>query len=148
MGKMTVEEWASHNRGEDNWMLRNFVVGLMHLMEASIHRFNYILGIDESDPVNEKCIEDFSSTGSGTDDAKNTETIVKKNNWNSYAHPRVERGSKAWQSLAKIHSYDVKLFKFILDLFHNQSRLFSRRRNQDSHSDEDLLSYYNSSSVS
>jgi len=147
--KMTVEEWASHNRGEDNWMLRNlvgkgprdqledsdlevaeeilrtkFVIGLMHQMEQSLHRFNYILGIDESDTTNQKCMEDFSSTGSGTDDAKNKETIVKKNNWNSYAHPQVERGSKAWQSLAKIHSYDVKLFRYIMNLFHDQSRLF------------------------
>ena len=159
--KMTVDEWAGHNRGEDNWMIRNlvdiapltpikdsdveiakeiirtkFVVGLMERMEKSIHRFNYFLGIDESDPVNAQCIEDYASTGSGTNDNKNTQKIVKKNNWNSYAHPKVERGSKAWNSLIRLNSYDVQLYMFIVETFHAQTALFPYEQGSDESTEE------------
>jgi len=146
---MTLEEWASRDRGDNNWMVRKlvgkphsteltiedlddakeiirtkFVVGLMDKFEDSVHRFNILLGIDEGDSKNRDCINEFTSNGGDTNSLRNEDTIVKKNEWNSYAHPEALRGSPAWVSLAKIHMYDQLLYRFIMELFADQRTLF------------------------
>jgi hypothetical protein len=49
---------------------------------------------------------------------------VKKNQFNSYSHPKAERGREVWVSLAKIHVYDVMLYKYVLELFREQEYMF------------------------
>lgn len=147
--KMTLDEWASRDRGENNWMTRKlvgksqkdeltpqdlddakeilrtkFVVGLMDKMEESVHRFNLVLGVDEGNPTNKACIEDFSKSKGDSNQAANENTIEEKNEWNSYAHPEAARGSEAWVNLAKIHMYDNLLYKYITELFAEQSKMF------------------------
>lgn len=147
--KMSLEEWASQARGDNNWMVRNligkqskmelndedlelakeivrtkFVVGMMDRFEESVHRFNILLGVDESDPKNQQCMESFSANGGDSHSKRNTETITKKNEWNSYAHPEAERGSEAWVSLSKIHMYDNLLYRYITLLFNEQRQMF------------------------
>lgn len=147
--KMTLDEWASRDRGDNNWMVRKlvgktprddldyddldlakeivrtkFVVGLMDKFEESVHRFNYMLGIDQSDPKNQACIEEFSTSTGDAHSNRNKNTIVKKNQFNSYSHPQAERGSDAWVSLAKIHMFDNLLYRYILELFTEQRDLF------------------------
>ncbi|KAL7544857.1 hypothetical protein ACHAWF_008219 [Thalassiosira exigua] len=147
--KMTLERWASQDRGDNNWMVRHlvgkdakaelsiddlekakelirtkFVVGLMDHMEESVHRFNLLLGIDENDPKNQQCIEEFSDNKGDSHAARNSRKIVKKNQYNSYAHPEAERGSPAWVSLAKIHMYDNMLYKYIGQVFKEQRSMF------------------------
>lgn len=146
---MTLEQWSAQDRGDNNWMVRSligkssrleltmddyeiakeivrtkFVVGLMDKFEESVHRFNVLLGIDESDPENQKCIEDFSSNEGDGNFSRNNDKIVKKNQFNSYSHPKAERGSEVWVSLAKIHVYDVMLYKYVLELFREQEDMF------------------------
>ena len=36
-----------------------FIVGLMDQMEESVHRFNIVMGINESDEVNQQCMNHF-----------------------------------------------------------------------------------------
>lgn len=147
--KMSFKEWASRDRGDNNWMVRKligkgprdqlnvqdldlamelvrakFVVGLMGKMEESVHRFNLMLGIDPSTPENQECINQFTSSQGDSHAAKNKAKIVKKNEWNSYAHPEVEMGSPAWVSLSKIHMYDNLLYRFIEELFTEQRIMF------------------------
>ena len=147
--KMSLEQWASRDRGENNWMVRSlsgkgpqdpltvqdldkamelvrtkFVVGLMGKMEESVHRFNLLLGVDQSDPKNLECTLQFASKGDADAHAVRKARIVKKNEWNSYDHPKVEAGSPAWLSLSKIHMYDNLLYRFIEELFAEQGALF------------------------
>lgn len=147
--KMTLEEWASRDRGDNNWMVRNligktsrteltnedlelakeiirtkFVVGLMGKFEESVHRFNILLGVDESDPKNQACAAEFTSNGGDAHSSRNQKQIVRKNQFNSYSHPEAEPGSKAWVSLAKIHMYDGLLYRYITDTFVEQRAMF------------------------
>lgn len=146
---MSLEEWASRDRGDNNWMVRNligkasreeltqddlelakdivrtkFVVGLMDKFEESVRRFNILLGNDEGDPKNRQCINDFSTNEGDAHTFRNKKKIVKKNQFNSYQHPKAERGSDAWVSLAKIHMYDVMLYRHITEVFNQQKALF------------------------
>jgi len=149
---MSLEKWALQRRGEDNWMVRHlvskgmgedltnadlelakdivstkFVVGLQSQFEESVRRFNIFLGLDVSDPVNSECINKFTSHEDDADhsDAHNNEKeIVTKNEFNSYEHPHAERGSPAWVSLAKIHMYDVLLYRHVLSVFNGQGAMF------------------------
>jgi len=146
---MSLKTWASTERGENNWMVRKligkgpmdelnvldldlamelvrnkFVVGLMGKMGESVHRFNLMLGIDQSNPKNQECINQFTSSKGDTHAARNKAKIVKKNEWNSYSHPEVEMGSPAWVSLSKIHMYDNLLYRFIEELFAEQRIMF------------------------
>jgi len=149
---MSLEKWASRKRGEDNWMVRHlvckgmseeltnadlelakdivsnkFVVGLQSQFEESVRRFNLLLGVDNSDPTNSDCINKFTSHEGGSDhsDARNNEKeIVTKNEFNSYEHPHAERGGPAWISLAKIHMYDVLLYRHVLAVYNEQGAMF------------------------
>ena len=38
---------------------RRFVVGLLEKMEESVHRFNIVMGVNESDEENKQCINHF-----------------------------------------------------------------------------------------
>ena len=144
-----MDQWAGRSRGETNFMVRSlvgksmkdeltaddldaakelvsakFVVGLMARFEESVHRFNLLLGVDEGDPVNQKCIADFSTSQGDAHEDRNADAIVEKNNWNSYSHPKAEKGSDAWQSLAKIHSLDMQLYRHVVQQFAAQRKLF------------------------
>lgn len=140
--KMSLTEWASRERGENNWMVRKlvgkdptaelgpqdlnvakeiirnkFIIGLMDRYQESIHRFNAFLGVDESSPRSQQCMEEFT-------EAKSSNKRGKKNDGNSYEHPEAKEGSPAWKSLAEIHSYDVELFKFIRKEYGQQAHLY------------------------
>merc|ERR1719296_414203 len=97
---------------------------MMEKFEESAHRFNLLLGIDESDAQNQRCMEEFVSNGGDSHEARNKNKIIKKNQFNSYAHPEAERGSPAWISLAKIHMYDNLLYRYIAELFAEQRSMF------------------------
>lgn len=147
--RMSLEEWASRDRGDNNWMVHyligkstrdaltnddlelakyivrtKFVVGLMDKFDESVHRFNILLGIDESDPKNQQCIDEYASKGEDKHSARNSVKIVKKNNWNSYSHPNAEVGSDVWKSLAQIHAFDVSLYEYVVTLFEEQHLMF------------------------
>ena len=147
--RMSLKEWASRDRGDSNWMVRyltgkspreavtnedlelakdivrtKFVVGLMDEFDESVHRFNMLLGIDESDPKNQQCIDEYTSKGEDKHSDRNAVKIVKKNNWNSYSHPNAEVGSDAWNSLARIHEFDLSLYQFVVTLFEKQQGMF------------------------
>jgi hypothetical protein len=140
--KMSLTEWASRERGENNWMVRKlvgkdptaqlgpedlniameiirnkFLIGLMDRYNESVHRFNKFLGVDESSPRSQQCMAEFT-------EAKASNKRGKKNDGNSYEHPEAKEGSPAWKSLAEIHSYDVALFKFIRQEYGNQAHLY------------------------
>jgi hypothetical protein len=147
--RMSLEEWASRDRGDNNWMVHylvgksprdavtnddlelakyivrtKFVVGLMDQFNESIHRFNILLGIDESDPKNQQCIEEYASKGEDKHSVRNAVKIVKKNNWNSYSHPNAEVGSDVWKSLVKINEFDLALYQYVVTLFEEQQVMF------------------------
>lgn len=162
--KMGLEKWASRDRGDNNWMVRHligksptedlnnddlelakdivstkFVVGLMDQFEESVRRFNVVLGIDEGDPENRRCINEFSSNEGDSHKNRNKEKIVKKNQFNSYTHPEVKKGSPAWVSLAKIHMYDTLLHRHIVELFSQQESLFPRAASEGRAAKVDLM---------
>lgn len=142
---MTLKEWATKDRGENNWMVRKlvgkdpsaplsnvdlelakeiihtkFLVGLQDRFKEAMQRFNIFLGIDESDPQNQRCIQEFTSNVK----TEAIQTQGEKNAQNSYSHPELERNGETWISLQRIHMYDVQLFKYIRDEYGRQGVLF------------------------
>ena len=91
-----------------------FIVGLMHNMEESIHRFNVILGVDESTELTRNCMDQFFGHG------------VKKANSNS--HPKIKEGSAPWDSLARANQLDIRLYNYIVELFDEQKGLIESYR--------------------
>jgi len=86
-----------------------FIVGRMDKMEESIHRFNIVMGIDESEGNSPKCMDRFFGKGG-----------EKKN---SNSHPKVEEGSPAWRILARTNALDIRLYECILQLFDEQKEI-------------------------
>jgi len=78
----------------------------MHEMEESMHRFNAVMGIDESESRTRKCSEQHFGKG------------AKKTNSNS--HPKVEQDDPAWQLLAEKNSLDIQLYEYVRELFDEQ----------------------------
>jgi len=83
-----------------------FVVGVLDHMEESIHRFNAILGIDETTDTSKDCLDQFFRHGS------------KKSNSNT--HAEVSKEDTAYQVLAEKNPLDIRLYNFIVDLFEEQ----------------------------
>mmetsp|Transcript_2022 Transcript_2022/g.4221 ORF Transcript_2022/g.4221 Transcript_2022/m.4221 type:complete len:406 (+) Transcript_2022:25-1242(+) len=149
--ELTILEWAQKPSEDENFMVRKLVgksfgdpvdlhdlivakelvrqrvvVGLMSEMEESFKRFNIVLGVDENEERNKKCMDEFfgekeevvrkddenegHATGQG-------ETVVKKN---SNAHPKVVEGTPEWEILAEKNSLDLLLYSYIELLFKEQ----------------------------
>jgi len=116
---MSVSYWARHSNNDNEHMVKKlagkrmndvvdendlilamktlksrFIVGLMDNMEESIHRFNTILGIDETSKTRKECMDQYFGHGS-----------LKSN---SNSHPKVSEGSEPWKALRyqalRIHS--------------------------------------------
>ena len=140
---MTLEEWATNDRGENNWLVHHlsgkkhfetvdrhdlemakemvktkFIVGMMNKFDESVHRFNLLLGVDENDSSNKQCITEFSHS----EDHKSEKRDMS--NRNSYT--KAEEGSKAWNMIAEINALDVELFSFIEEQFDVQKHLFEQ----------------------
>ena len=145
---MTLEEWATNDRGENNWLVHHlagkkhfetvdrrdleaakemiqskFIVGLMNKFVESVNRFNLLLGVDENDSNNKKCLSEFVH-GDDSKKAKNRDL----SNRNSYT--KAQEGSKAWNMIAEINSLDVELFSFIEEQFSIQKKLFEQYESQ------------------
>jgi len=87
---------------------RRFVVGLLEKMEESVHRFNIVMGVNESDEENKQCINHFFHNPLG----------ATKHHSNS--HPAVVKGSPAWNMFAKNNALDIRLYEFIVRIFDEQ----------------------------
>ncbi|KAL3761544.1 hypothetical protein ACHAW5_003092 [Stephanodiscus triporus] len=134
---MDILEWAQSQNFDNNHMVRKlagktqfdgpneldlelakrtvkdrFIVGLMNEFEESIHRFNAVMGIDESEKQG-KCMKRF---------------FVKGKKSNSNPHPEVELGSPAWELLAQMNALDIKLYEYAVRLFEEQKMLFVNSR--------------------
>ena len=131
---MSVSYWARHSNNDNEHMVKKlagkrmnvvvdendlilamrtlksrFIVGLMDNMVESIHRFNTILGIDETSETSRECMDQYFCHGS-----------LKSN---SNSHPKVSEGSEPWISLADVNPFDIKLYEFIVKLFEEQREL-------------------------
>ncbi|KAL7536668.1 hypothetical protein ACHAXR_007322 [Thalassiosira sp. AJA248-18] len=93
---------------------QRFVVGLMDEMEESIHRFNAVMGIDESEEHNKMVMDLFFGN--------------KVHKTNSNPHPKVEKGSPAWDLLAERNALDIRLYEYILGLFEEQREIIASHR--------------------
>jgi len=87
---------------------KRFIVGLYDEMEESVHRFNAVLGIDEDDTNNKKCMDNFFHDSEVNEDK------------NSERYEEVDENSEAYQILASNNELDLKLYKFVTDLFNEQ----------------------------
>ena len=83
---------------------KRFIVGLCHdeMVEESVHRFNAVLGIDEADTDNRKCMDHFFHDSE------------------SEQYEEVDENSEAYQILASTNELDLKLYKLVTDLFNEQ----------------------------
>jgi hypothetical protein len=124
---MTVIEWAEKHNHDENFLVkklvgkkltdeagmgdliiakeivrRRFIVGLLDEMEESFHRFNVMLGVNESDEKTKECMNEVFGTNNGESDKSNANEPVEargdegdKNdnsveiNTNSNKHPKV-----------------------------------------------------------
>eukprot|EP00581_Thalassiosira_minuscula_P016338 CAMPEP_0183711520 /NCGR_PEP_ID=MMETSP0737-20130205/7010_1 /TAXON_ID=385413 /ORGANISM="Thalassiosira miniscula, Strain CCMP1093" /LENGTH=320 /DNA_ID=CAMNT_0025940055 /DNA_START=165 /DNA_END=1127 /DNA_ORIENTATION=+ len=88
-------------------MRQKIVIGLTEEMEESIHRFNFFMGINEAEENKSECMNQYFGHG------------IKKDNSNP--HPMVEEGSLAWEAIAKRNEFDIRLYKAIVEQFHEQT---------------------------
>ncbi|KAL7537194.1 hypothetical protein ACHAXR_010473 [Thalassiosira sp. AJA248-18] len=130
MVKLLAGKGLSSVVGEEDLQLamrtvsERFVVGLTDHMEESIHRFNTVIGIDESTKGAKKCMDEFFGHGD-----------LKKN---SNDHPKLEEDSNAWKILAEKNNLDIRLYDLILQLFDTQKEIIesytTSMATQDDHS--------------
>lgn len=121
---MSVLEWAEKHNHDENFLVkkivgkkltekagmadliiakeivrRRFIVGLLDEMEESVHRFNVMLGVDESDEKAKECMSEVFGTskdesdksegqGDEGDEGDEKESAVEINT-NSNKHPKV-----------------------------------------------------------
>jgi len=124
---VSLEEWAKQRQSNHNQIVKTlagrggsndedllqlakrtlrkrFIVGLSDEMEESVHRFNAVLGIDEDNTDNRKCMDNFFN------DSQDDKEQYKE----------VDESSEAYQILASNNELDLKLYKFVTDLFNEQ----------------------------
>jgi len=132
--KLSVLEFAETRNNENNVYVKNLVgkknnekvtekdlkiamktlrerciVGLTNEMEESIHRYNVVMDIDESDKENKKCMDRFFGDH------------VEKRNANP--HPIEKYESPAWNALAERNELDIRLFHYVKKLFKEQKEI-------------------------
>lgn len=90
-------------------MQQRFIVGLTDQMEESIHRFNIVLGINEEEESNKRCMDQYFG-----------DNMEKKN---SNPHRKERKGSKAWRIFAEKNSLDMQLYDVIVKLFEEQKEI-------------------------
>mmetsp|Transcript_12761 Transcript_12761/g.19667 ORF Transcript_12761/g.19667 Transcript_12761/m.19667 type:complete len:408 (+) Transcript_12761:67-1290(+) len=162
---MSVLEWAEKHNHDENFLVkkivgkkltekatmadliiakeivrRRFIVGLLDEMEESVHRFNVMLGVDESDDKTKECmtevfgttkdesdksgeeVDSVESQGDGGDEEENTVEI----NTNSNKHPQIVEGMPEYKVLAESNSLDMILYEYIRLLFKEQRSIINR----------------------
>ena len=82
-----------------NTVRERIIVGLMDDMKESFRRFRKVVGIKGSEMASPWCYG------------------VKSN---SNSHPKVERGSPAWELLAEQNALDIRLYEYVVQLFDEQ----------------------------
>ncbi|KAL7469749.1 hypothetical protein ACHAXS_010016 [Conticribra weissflogii] len=165
--KMTLTQYAMKTGGENNYVVRKLVdktyretindedlekakrivkekmiVGIMDEFEESVHRFNAVMGIDESNPENRECFEKYAAAEHeatkqerqdanrefAKDERQNAAKKLRESNnpdgRNSNVHPEVSMKSPAWNSIVKNNLYDVRLYQYVRALFDEQKSLF------------------------
>ena len=134
-----------------------FFVGLMNQMEESIHRFNVVMGIDESKKINRECMDKFFGHGELKSNANphpkvsqilaGVQYILNDTHRSSSLHTpiQVDESDPAWQALAERNVYDVRLYEeVVIKVFDEQRKFFkshakklSQRRRRPIEEDED-----------
>lgn len=129
---LSVDNWATHHTGEANWMVRQLVgkvqdeavdikdlelakdvvrskviVGLLDKHQESLHRFNVLLGVDESDAKVKQCMQSHASGDT------------------SYAPLKIPKGSPAYVTLMSVNFLDVMLYQYLEELFDSQESMFA-----------------------
>ncbi|KAL7540405.1 hypothetical protein ACHAWF_006672 [Thalassiosira exigua] len=130
---MSIEEYASSQYAEDNWMVRfltnemsgavyerhlalakevlesKCLVGLLEEFKLSFKRFNDYFGWNGHDfggPVK------MNNRGTCV-------TRVMGNPDNTHSHPTFDEGSEVWNLLLNKNRYDLSLYEHAVHLFHN-----------------------------
>lgn len=128
MKSMTLEQYLLSDKVEENWMTRflvnkptgplvtddvilareimrrKFLIGLLSHMDESIVRFERYFKWNVSDKDKKEC-------------------VAQK--WtNKHQHPKLEEGSNMWNALAALNVYDIELYHYAEELFHQQRDYF------------------------
>lgn len=130
---MSLEQYASSNIVENNWMTRflsnklggeltsneealarevlaqKFILGLLSEKQQSIERFIRYFGWTTNDSASEACIDEIVGW-----------------KWLNQAssHPEVKENSRIWKLLREQNTFDMRLYKYAGELFRAQSVLF------------------------
>lgn len=101
----TESDFASARRT----IKKRFIVGLTDQMKESVHRFNIVMGINETEDDKRQCMDHFFR-GS---------VAAKRKSDNENPH-KVAFGSATWNAFAKRNALDMKLYEYILEVFEEQ----------------------------
>merc|ERR1719253_2049997 len=113
---------------------QRFIVGVMVEMNESIRRFNIVLGVDEESERSGQCMEEFGLVSTKEEIPAETEEGDGKralkeqrahatDKKNSNKHPKFEKGSPEFDSIASRNSLDVHLYEYIETLFDAQKEI-------------------------
>ena len=139
---MTLEEYATSEKAESNWMVRmlnnepatvderhlniakeilkdKVLIGLTEKMEDSVARFYSYFGWGGSKESWSSC-EQRLLFGGGT---------------NSNHHQKVEQGTEAWDLLVSRNQFDIALYDYAVKLYSDQAGLYNPKSAVMSHSD-------------
>lgn len=134
--KLTLEQWAMEENKDNNHMVKRlaglgvdatakeadlhtamktvkhrFIVGLFDHMEESVHRFNTVMGIDESHGPQKSCMDHYFGH----------DLIGVASQLSSISE--VEERSPVWNILARKNALDIRLYEFITQLFDEQRKM-------------------------
>ena len=111
---------------------RRFVVGLTDQMRESVHRFNTVMGIDDTSPDRDvDCMDEFFD---GKEEKRmnaheHPDVSMLKCSFSissfvhfaeSVFHSQIEEGSPEWNALYAKNEYDIKLYEYVVELFAEQ----------------------------
>lgn len=148
---MSLVEWAENHNFDENFLVkkmvgkkltdsaemgdliiakeiirRRFIVGLLDEMEESIHRFNIMMGVDESAEKTMGCMQEVFGNDDKTSSEVKEEDDTAEINTNSNKHPKVVEGSPEYELLAKRNDLDMILYNYIRLLFKEQKAVINK----------------------
>lgn len=127
LSEMTIEEYASSDKVEENWMTR-FLVNKKNeplgpndiILAREILRRKFLIGLlSRPEESMERFMKHFGWKYYTSEKAECAKTLLK-NGVNRHEHPSISRGGEAWNKLIENNKYDLELYMYSVQLFDEQ----------------------------
>mmetsp|Transcript_68469 Transcript_68469/g.101689 ORF Transcript_68469/g.101689 Transcript_68469/m.101689 type:complete len:416 (-) Transcript_68469:138-1385(-) len=97
---------------------RKCIVGLTSNFDGSLKRFNHYFGWDQR-------MENQLNNDKGSERDCSQEVIDRRASDYNFNFPQIDEGTPLWDEIEKANELDMELYRYILELFEEQSSMFS-----------------------